>query len=81
MINYSKFVKAWNHAQKLAGVRQRSSHCLRHSWASYQIAAGDDTESPSFALHFSAKPTTRTGENDFLITTLIEILRVNRIGL
>ena len=45
MINYSRFVKAWNHAQKLAGVRQRSPHSLRHSWASHQIAAGEDIAS------------------------------------
>jgi integrase len=30
MINYSRFVKVWNHVQKLAGVRQRSPHSLRH---------------------------------------------------
>ena len=47
MINYSRFVKAWNHAQKLAGVRQRSPHSLRHSWASHQIAAGEDIASVS----------------------------------
>ena len=47
MINYSRFVKTWNHAQKLAGVRQRSPHSLRHSWASHQIAAGEDIASVS----------------------------------
>ena len=47
LINYSRFVKAWNHAQKLAGVRQRSPHSLRHTWASHQISAGEDIGSVS----------------------------------
>lgn len=47
MVNYSRFVKAWNHTQKLAGVRQRSPHSLRHTWASHQISAGEDIGSVS----------------------------------
>jgi integrase len=47
LVNYSRFVKAWNHAQRLAGVRQRSPHSLRHTWASHQISAGEDIVSVS----------------------------------
>ena len=46
-IDYSRFLKAWNRAQKLAGVRQRSPHSLRHTWASQMIAAGEDIASVS----------------------------------
>ncbi len=46
-IDYSRFIKAWNRAQKLAGVRQRSPHSLRHTWASQMIAASEDIASVS----------------------------------
>jgi integrase len=46
-VNYSRYVKTWNRAQRLAGVRQRSPHYLRHTWASHQIAAGEDIASVS----------------------------------
>jgi integrase len=46
-VNYSRFLRAWNGAQKSAGVRQRSPHSLRHTWASQMIAAGEDIGSVS----------------------------------
>jgi integrase len=46
-VDYSRFIRAWNNAQKLAGVRQRSPHALRHTWASQMIAAGEDIGSVS----------------------------------
>ncbi len=45
MINYSRYVKSWNHAQRLAGVRQRSPHSLRHTFASHMIESGEDIAS------------------------------------
>lgn len=41
-VDYANFLKKWNRALALAGLRQRSPHSLRHTWASIQIAAGED---------------------------------------
>ena len=38
--DYGWFYKVWNRAQRLAQVRQRSPHALRHTWASLMIEAG-----------------------------------------
>jgi site-specific recombinase XerD len=45
MVNYSRYVKCWNSAQRLAGVRQRSPHSLRHAFASHMIESGEDIAS------------------------------------
>ncbi len=50
MINYSRFVKCWNQAQRLAGVRQRTPHSLRHTFASHMIKSGEDIASVSMHL-------------------------------
>lgn len=40
--DYHRFYERWNRAQKLAGVRQRSPHSLRHTYASQMLAHGAD---------------------------------------
>lgn len=41
-VDYKGFYDRWNRAQALAGVRQRSPHSLRHTFASQMLAAGAD---------------------------------------
>ncbi len=41
-IRYEEFHEAWSRAQKLAKVKYRSPHSIRHTWASQQLAAGAD---------------------------------------
>jgi integrase len=40
--DYYRFYERWNRAQQLAGVRQRSPHSLRHTYASQMLAHGKD---------------------------------------
>ena len=40
--DYNKFYDDWMRAQKLAGVRARSPHSLRHTYASVNLARGED---------------------------------------
>jgi integrase len=47
-IDYSRYIKAFKKAQKLAGMKKiLSPHSLRHTWASQNIAAGEDLASVS----------------------------------
>jgi len=47
-IDYSKYIKAFKKAQRLAGMETiLSPHSLRHTWASQNIAAGEDLASVS----------------------------------
>jgi integrase len=68
MINYSRFVKAWNHAQKMAGSQAEVPHSLRHCWAnhrsplertSHRSRNTSDTQTPGVTLgiytHFLPK--------------------------
>ncbi len=41
-VDYSKFYDDWVRAQKIAGVRIRSPHALRHTYASVNLAQGED---------------------------------------
>jgi len=75
--DYGWFYKAWNRAQTLAKVRQRSPHALRHTWASLMIEAGKNIAyvskqlghanpgiTMSIYVHFV--PGKKSGENDAL---------------
>ena len=75
--DYGWFYKAWNRAQALAQVRQRSPHSLRHTWASLMIEAGKNIAyvskqlghanpgiTMSIYVHFV--PGKKSGENDAL---------------
>lgn len=41
-MDYNKFYGDWMRAQKLAGVRPRTPHSLRHTYASINLARGED---------------------------------------
>ncbi|HEX9284353.1 MAG TPA: tyrosine-type recombinase/integrase [Nitrospirales bacterium] len=41
-MDYNKFYDDWTRAQKMAGVRIRSPHSLRHTYASVNLARGED---------------------------------------
>jgi integrase len=41
-MDYNKFYNDWTRAQKMAGVRIRSPHSLRHTYASVNLAEGED---------------------------------------
>jgi integrase len=41
-VDYNRFYDDWMRAQKLAGVRARSPHSLRHTYASVNLARGED---------------------------------------
>jgi integrase len=41
-MDYNQFYNDWNRAQKIAGVRMRSPHSLRHTYASVNLARGED---------------------------------------
>ena len=41
-MDYNKFYDDWARAQKMAGVRIRSPHSLRHTYASVNLARGED---------------------------------------
>jgi integrase len=41
-VDYNRFYDDWMRAQKLAGVRTRSPHSLRHTYASVNLARGED---------------------------------------
>jgi integrase len=41
-IDYNKIYNDWSRAQKIAGVRMRSPHSLRHTYASVNLARGED---------------------------------------
>jgi integrase len=41
-MDYNRFYNDWTRAQKMAGVRVRSPHSLRHTYASVNLAEGED---------------------------------------
>jgi integrase len=41
-MDYNKFYDDWTRAQKMAGLRIRSPHSLRHTYASVNLAQGED---------------------------------------
>jgi integrase len=41
-MDYNRFYNDWTRAQKMAGVRIRSPHSLRHTYASVNLAEGED---------------------------------------
>jgi len=58
-IHYGNFLgRVWNRVQRLALVRQRSPHDLRHTWASQMLAAGADPAWVARQLGHSSSLTT-----------------------
>jgi integrase len=66
-INYSNYSKAFKKAQKLAGMMKiLSPHSLRHTWASQNIAAGEDIASVSRHLGHANSGVTLTIYTHFI---------------
>ena len=73
-VDYNAFYDDWMKAQKIAGVRPRSPHSLRHTYASVNVANGEDLAyvskqlghaNPAITLaiytHFIPRKTQKTG--------------------